>query len=585
MKMKHLALSGILSVFLFACTFGQGNQDPSIRKVNMALLSIEKLYVDTLNKDKLAEDAIIALLEKLDPHSNYMTPEEVKEMNEPLQGNFEGIGVQFNMLTDTLYIVQVISGGPSEKVGIMAGDRIVMVNDTLIAGVGMKNTDIMSRLRGAKGTSVVVKIKRGNYPDLISFKIIRDKIPIYSLDASYMINEETGYIKLNRFAATSYDEFMTATKELQAQGMVNLIFDLQGNGGGYLNTAIEIANEFLKQGDLIVYTQGAHQRREDAKASYFGSFKGGKVIVLVDESSASASEIVTGALQDWDRAVVVGRRTFGKGLVQKPIPFPDGSMIRLTTARYYTPTGRSIQKPYENGKSDSYNMEVITRYNKGEMLSADSIHFPDSLKYSTLVNHRTVYGGGGIMPDYFIPLDTSRYTKLHASLVASGSLNKYVMNLIDKNRTAYLERYENFASFKNEFLVSDRMLDDLLKLYKEEKEKNTEKKDPVISTKANENLNKELSSESRENKSEEEFEEMSASDFSDVDPEQLAKSKPLIKLQIKALIARDIWNMNEYFQIINEENESLKKAIWIIENSTEYNKLLTEQQKKAKGKR
>jgi carboxyl-terminal processing protease len=565
MKMKHLVLIGILSVGLLACSFGQGNLDPSIRKVNMALLAVENLYVDTLNKDKLAEDAIIALLGKLDPHSTYMTAEEVKEMNEPLQGNFEGIGVQFNMLTDTLYIVQVIPGGPSEKVGIMAGDRIILVNDTLIAGVGMKNTDIMSRLRGQKGTTVTVKIKRGNQPNLLSFKIVRDKIPIYSLDASYMLDTETGYIKLNRFAATSYDEFMTALKDLQSKGMQNLIFDLQGNGGGYLNAAIDIANEFLKQGNLIVYTEGAHQKREDARASYKGSIEKGKVIVLIDESSASASEIVTGALQDWDRAVVVGRRSFGKGLVQRPIPFPDGSMMRLTTARYYTPTGRSIQKPYEKGNAESYNMDLITRYNKGEMVSADSIHFPDSLKYSTLSNHRTVYGGGGIMPDYFVPLDTTRFTDLHRSLIASGTVNKFVMSTIDKNRSAYLKQYTDFNAFKENFVVNERMLTDLINLYREEKTKDSKDRKASVSLKPE---NKDNGSESRLE------EETPFSDFAEIDSKQLEKSKPLIRLQIKALIARDLWNMNEYFQIMNDDNESLKKAIWIIGNTTEYNKLL-----------
>jgi carboxyl-terminal processing protease len=543
MKMKHFVLISFLSVCLFACSFGQGNVPPSIQKVNRAMLAIENLYVDTINSDKLAEDAIIAILAKLDPHSSYMTPEEVKEMNEPLQGNFDGIGVQFNMLNDTLYIVQVIAGGPSEKVGIVAGDRIIMVNDTLIAGIGMKNTDIMSRLRGPKGTTVTVKIKRGNSPNLIPFKIVRDKIPIYSVDASYMIDDETGYIKLSRFAETSYNEFITALENLQSKGLKNLIFDLQGNGGGYMTAACEIANEFLKRGDLIVYTEGVHQRRDDLKASYKGSFEDGKVVILVDESSASASEIVSGALQDWDRAVIVGRRTFGKGLVQRPIQLPDGSMIRLTTARYYTPTGRFIQKPYEKGNIESYHKDLITRYNSGEMMSSDSIHFPDSLKFSTLVNHRTVYGGGGIMPDYFVPIDTARYTDLHRSLNASGTIYKFILNTIDKNRASYQSRYKDFASFQKQFAASAQMLDDLLKLYKEEKGKT-------------------------ENKEE------SAADFTEVDREQFQRSKPLIQLQVKALIARDLWNTNEYFQVINEDNESLKKAVQIIENQEEYNKLL-----------
>ena len=544
--MKHFILIGFLSICLFACSYGQGKFDPATLKVNMVMSAIENLYVDTVNRDKLAEDAIIGLLEKLDPHSNYLTPEEVAEMNEPLQGNFEGIGVQFNMLADTLYIVQVISGGPSEEVGIMAGDRIIMVNDTLIAGVGMKNTDIMSRLRGPKGTTVNVKIKRSGGSDLIPFRIIRDKIPIYSMNASYMINKETGYIKLSRFAATSYNEVMEAVDELQKQGMKNLVFDLQGNGGGYLNAAIDISNEFLKRGDLIVYTEGTHQRREDARATNKGSLGDGRVVVLVDESSASASEIVSGALQDWDRAVIVGRRTFGKGLVQRPIPLPDGSMIRLTTARYHTPTGRSIQKPYEKGDIESYNMDLITRYNHGEMINADSIHFPDSLKYNTLINKRVVYGGGGIMPDYFVPLDTTRVSEVHRALIASGTINKYVMSLIEKNRDSYKKQYPDFKPFKSGFNIGDSMINELLEFYKSDRNNGTADDEELEAFK----------------------------EFTSEEMERFEKSKPFIKLQLKALVARDLWNMSEYFQIMNDDNESLKRAIQIIEDKKEYEKLL-----------
>ncbi|GHT72381.1 peptidase S41 [Bacteroidia bacterium] len=555
--MKNFFLPLFLSSFLVSCSYGQGFNDSSIRKVSTAIAAIENMYVDTLNKDKLAEDAIVALLQKLDPHSGYLNPQEVKEMNEPLQGNFDGIGVQFNMLTDTLYIVQVIPGGPSEKVGVTAGDRIIQVNDTTIAGVKMKNADVMSRLRGPKGTIVNIKIQRGNNPNLIPFRIVRDKIPIYSLDASYMLNKETGYIKLNRFAATTYDEFKAALSELQAKGMKNLILDLQDNGGGYLTAAIEITNEFLKRGNLIVYTEGAHQRREDAYASLRGTFEDGKVMVLVNESSASASEIVTGALQDWDRAVVVGRRTFGKALVQRPIPLFDGSMIKLTTARYYTPTGRSIQKPYQNGDTESYNMEVINRYNRGEMISADSIHFPDSLKYNTLVNHRVVYGGGGIMPDYFVPIDTTRYTDMHRSLNASGVLYKYVMNYIDANRASLQKQYKDFASFKSQFNITDAMLNNLLDLFKNEKFEMIDTKMLFSDTKKDTETPKRTS-------------EVLTAD----DRKQFEQSESLIKLQIKALIARDVWNMNEYYQIINEDNEPLTKAVSIIENTALYNKLL-----------
>jgi carboxyl-terminal processing protease len=349
------------------------------------------------------EDAIVGMLEKLDPHSEYSNPEETKSLNEPLEGNFDGIGIQFNMLTDTLYIVQVISGGPSEKIGLRAGDRIILVNDTLIAGVKMKNTDIMKRLRGPKGTEVKVSVKRSHLAELLEFRIIRGKIPVHSMDAAYMADKTTGYIRLNRFSASSMEEIRGALEKLKKAGMSNLILDLQGNGGGYLYVANELADEFLGKDKLVVYTQGHRQPRENALSTERGTFESGRLVIMVDEYSASASEIVSGAVQDWDRGVILGRRTFGKGLVQKPIPLPDGSMIRLTIARYYTPSGRNIQKPYVGGDEKAYNRDLIDRYNRGELMSADSIHFPDSLKFNTLVSKRTVYGGGGIMPDVFIP--------------------------------------------------------------------------------------------------------------------------------------------------------------------------------------
>ncbi|MDR0613219.1 MAG: S41 family peptidase [Dysgonamonadaceae bacterium] len=532
-----------------ACSYGQNGislgripSSAAAQKVNMAVTAVENLYVDELNSNKLAEDAIIGLLEKLDPHSNYMTPEEVKEMNEPLQGNFDGIGIQFNMLTDTLYVVQVIPGGPSEKVGILTGDRIIRVNDTLIAGVKMKNTDIMSRLRGPKGTTVNVKVLRNKDHKLLNFKIIRDKIPIYSLDASYMVDETTGYIKLNRFSATTHDEFKTALDKLVQQGMQNLILDLQNNGGGYLGAAIEIANEFLKQGSLIVYTEGARQKRENALATNKGAMQNGRLVVLVDESSASASEIVSGAIQDWDRGVIVGRRTFGKGLVQRPVPLPDGSMIRLTTARYYTPTGRSIQKPYENGNQESYNKDLIDRYNRGEMISADSIHFPDSLKFSTLVDKRTVYGGGGIMPDYFVPVDTAHASVLLRELNSNGITYKYTTQLIDAKRSAYKKQYPDFEEFNKKFIVTDQMMNELMDLYKKDTTLNKDDKLPE----------------------------------DDRIAKDLVKSGSIIKTQIKALVARDIFGENEYHQVINNVIDAYNRAIEIISDEKIYAKLLSE---------
>jgi carboxyl-terminal processing protease len=433
------------------------------------------------------------------------------------------------------------------------------VNDTVIAGVKMKTKDVMSRLRGQKGTEVTVKVLRQKVPDLLEFKIVRDKIPMFSLDASYMVDKKTGYIKLNRFAATSFEEFKEALKKLQEQGMKNLIFDLQGNGGGYLGAAIDISNEFLKPGSLIVYTEGVRQKRENATAGNKGSFDQGKLVVLVDESSASASEIVSGAIQDWDRGVIVGRRTFGKGLVQRPIDLPDGSMIRLTTARYYTPTGRSIQKPYENGNLESYHKELIERYNKGEMVSADSIHFPDSLKYSTLINNRTVYGGGGIMPDYFVPIDTTHSSLLHSQLIRSGVLYKYTLNHVDGNRSVYKSKYPTFDTFNKQFVVSDGMLEDLLTLFKKENASlDEEDVMPGENEKENQTANDKL-----------EVNKIADAKLSDLD-----KSKSLIQTQIKALIARELFGENQYYQVINTEIDAYLKAIEIINDAKEYDKLL-----------
>lgn len=527
--MNKTVLSLLLAVITL--TIGaQGQNNREARKLQMALYAISNLYVDPVDDKKLVEDAISGMLEKLDPHSNYLDPEETKEMTEPLQGNFDGIGIQFNMLTDTLYVIQVIPGGPSEAVGMMAGDRIIQVNDTVIAGVKMKTNDIMQRLRGPKGTEVNVKVKRGKSPDLVEFRITRDKIPVYSLDAAYMVDKETGYIKLNRFAATTAQEFRESLGKLKKQGMKNLVLDLQGNGGGYLNIAIDLADDLLDRGKLIVYTEGSKSPREEANATGHGPFEQGRLVVLVDESSASASEILAGAVQDWDRGVIVGRRTFGKGLVQKPIPLPDGSMIRLTVSRYFTPAGRSIQKPYENGKGEDYRHDLIERYNRGELLSADSIHFPDSMRYKTLITERVVYGGGGIMPDVFIPVDTTRFTDYHRKLVATGLVNRAAMNYLDVNRAGMTKEYKNFTEYKQRFAVPDVLLQELV--------------------------------------------DMATKDEIEFNQEEYDTSRPLITLQLKALIARDMYEMNEYFQIINDDNDSLKEALRIINDPVTYEQTL-----------
>lgn len=500
------------------------------QKVATTMAIVEKLYVDDVDENKLAEDVIIAMLEKLDPHSSYITATEVQEMNEPLEGNFDGIGVSFNMMSDTLYIIETISGGPSEKVGILPGDRIIEVDDTLIAGVKKTTKDIMQRLRGPKGTVVNVKILRRGVSKLIDFKITRAKIPIYSIDASYMIDQQVGYIRLSRFAATTLQEFQDALKKLRAQGMKDLILDLEYNGGGYLSAATGMANEFLGPNKLIVYTEGKNQSRYSEKSDTKGSFEKGKLVILVNEGSASASEIVSGAIQDWDRGVIVGRRTFGKGLVQRPVPLADGAMLRLTVARYYTPTGRCIQKPYVGGDKDSYNKDLIERYNHGEMMSADSIHFPDSLRYKTLINQRTVFGGGGIMPDNFVPLDTTLSTEYHRNLIAKGLINKVALGEIDLHRKDLLAKYPTIDSYKKEYQVAEDMLTKLIEEGKSEKV---------------------------------EFKE-----------DQYLKAKPYITSQIKALMARDLYDTAAYFQIMNEENDIFKKGLEIIKDDKHYHQLL-----------
>ena len=521
--MKRLSIiAGLLACFFSISTIqAQENKknDSPIRKLTLAQFAIANLYVDETNPDKLVESAIIGMLEELDPHSTYSNAEEVKKMNEPLQGNFDGIGIQFNMAEDTLFVIQPVSGGPSEKVGILAGDRITHVNDTLIAGVKMTTEDIMRRLKGPKGTKVDVKVVRRGVDEALAFTIERDKIPVYSLDASYMATPKVGYIKINRFSATTHQEFMDALASLKGQGMQDLILDLQGNGGGYLNAAIDIANEFLGAGELIVYTEGRRNPRREFFAKGDGKHQSGRLVVLVDEYSASASEIVAGAVQDWDRGLVVGRRTFGKGSVQRPIDLPDGSMIRLTVARYYTPAGRCIQKPYES--IEQYNADLIERYNRGEMMSADSIHFPDSLKCMTLKKGRTVYGGGGIMPDNFVPVDTTRFTKYHSQLSSRGVLLKVHFQLIDACRDKWTKEYDDYAKFSQNFEPDETMMQQLIA----EGEKAGVK----------------------------------------YDEEQYRKSEPLIKLQLKALIARDLWDMNEYYHTINVVNESVNKALELLE--------------------
>lgn len=546
-KMKYLAAAVICA----AATFGisaQYSRSNSASRQQQKLLMVENivnnLYVDNVDEEKIVENAVRGILENLDPHSSYSTKEETTSSQETMQGSFSGIGIQFNMQKDTLYVVQTIAGGPSEKVGILPGDRFIAVDDSIIAGRKLKNTDIMKRLRGPKGTKVNIKVKRGSNAELLEFRITRDDIPLNSIDAVYMADGKTGYIRLSRFAATSYKEFKDAITKLKKQGMQQLILDLTDNGGGYMQIAAQIANEMLNRGNLIVYTQGRKSPRQNLNADGSGTFRTQKVVVMINQFSASASEILSGAVQDWDRGVVVGRRSFGKGLVQREFLLPDSSSFRLTIARYYTPSGRNIQKPYVKGDREDYDKDIIDRYNHGELQSADSIHFADSLKHTTLRLHRTVYGGGGIMPDVFVPLDTTQYTDYHRRLVAKGIIPQFALRYVDKNRTDLKAQYPDAQKFIKEFTVTDEMLNNLVDAGKAEKV--------------------------------------------DFDKSQFAKSKEMLRTFVKAAIANDLFSTGAYFQIVNEQNDIYKEALSIINDDARYRKIIsprTEQTPEKKNKK
>lgn len=494
-------------------------------KLEALMYHIERMYVDTVNNDKLVDAAIVSMLEELDPHSIYIPKEDLEEVNEPLKGNFEGVGIQFNLVRDTIYVVDAIPGGPSERLGIRAGDRIVTIDKEGVAGVGFKNSDVMKRLRGKKGSKVEVSIVRRGEPAPLDFVITRDKIPIYSVEASYMATPKVGYIKVSRFSATTMKEFREKLDELQAMGMEDLILDLQGNGGGYLRTAIEMADEFLGDRRLIVYTEGRTSPRDDTYATKEGRFERGRLVVLVDEGSASASEIVSGAVQDWDRGLVVGRRSFGKGLVQRPVMLPDGSAVRLTVSRYYTPSGRSIQKSYDEGV-EAYQREKLDRFAKGELMHADSVHGLDTTKYFTM-NKRVVYGGGGIMPDVFVPIDTTQSSDYFGHLVRKGVLNTFALSYVDRNRDMLSSSYPGVNAFRQRFTVTPELFSEL------------------AAAAAREGI--------------------------EADPAGEATSRALIALRLKALIARDLWDTSAYWQVINAENpvdRSFQSALEALANDT-----------------
>ncbi|MBL6963274.1 MAG: S41 family peptidase [Bacteroidetes bacterium] len=494
-------------------------------KISEVITDIDRAYVDTINKNSLINETILKLLQDLDPHSYYIDASEIEAVQQDLEGNFEGIGIEFNILRDTIIVVSPISGGPSEALGIHAGDKIILINDEVVAGIGIKNSDVRNKLLGKKGTKVTVQIKRYNEKDLLSFTITRDKIPLYSIDASYMADANSGYIKINRFSATTFEEFKKALKELQEAGMEDLIIDLSGNPGGYLNAAYDITNQFFSSRKLIVYTEGRMRKRKNYYSNGRGSFNSGKIVILIDEGSASASEILAGAIQDWDRGLVIGRKTFGKALVQEEFTLSDNSVIRLTVARYYTPMGRFIQKPYTHGSHDYY-MEMYERYSNGQVYSQDSIHFNDTLKF-TSANGRILYGGGGIFPDVFVPVDTIGNTHYLNQLIRSGVFTNFVLQYIDNNRSYLMARFPDFNSFDKRFSSNSMMAEFI------------------------------------------DFAEKSGVDYNQIEFEQSSK---IINYQIKSLIARQLFETEDYYRVFNKLNNKFLKALEVL-NSNKFEEL------------
>jgi carboxyl-terminal processing protease len=526
---KIVTIIGLVAISLLSQKVAAQELSENTYKVGRALVLIDAFYVDTTDVNKLTEKAIAELLKSLDPHSVYISAEDVREMNEPLNGNFEGIGIQFNLLNDTIIVIDPITGGPSEKVGLHSGDRIVSINGEKVSGIGISTSGVRSRLLGMKGTKVNLGVYRRGERDILDFTVIRDKIPINSLDASYMINNETGYVKLNKFAATTNKEFSEAITQLRKNNMKNLIIDLRSNGGGYMVAATDLADKFFPDKKLLVYLSGRKTPRQDFTSTGAGNLADTRVAVLTDEGSASASEILAGAIQDWDRGIIVGRRTFGKGLVQNGYYLPDGSMIRLTIARYYTPTGRLIQSPYDEGY-DKYLENFYKRYTDGEMVSADSIHFPDSLRFRTLVSKRTVYGGGGIMPDLFVPADTSNYSDYYRSLVRRGIVNSYTLEYSDKNRDRLHTEYVTFNDFKDNFSFSAQDISDFIRKG-----------------------------------------EAGGVKYDDL---QFIVSRAEILKYMKALVASNLWKTNEYFRILNENDAVIRKALEVVTDKTAYDRIL-----------
>lgn len=528
-KMKKILLT-IAAAGAMIGSMAQTQKFEPMRKLQLTGALIENYYVDSVNTDTIVQEAIIAMLKTLDPHSTYTTAEETKALTEPLDGNFSGIGVQFQMVQDTVYVIQPTAGGPSEKVGIIPGDRIVAANDTAIAGVKMPQSSVMKHLRGTKGSVVNLKVVRRSEPDTLNFRVIRDDIPLYTVDAYYMADPTTGYIRITSFGAETAKEFADAFNKLARQGMKNLIIDLQDNGGGYLNAAVEVSEMFLPNGSTVVFTDGLHQEPQFFFARSPRPVLDGKVVVMTNEYSASASEILSGSIQDNDRGLIVGRRTFGKGLVQRPFPFPDGSMIRLTTAHYYTPSGRSIQKPYTKGNSDAYSSDLMERYKHGEFSNVDSIKLDKSLEYTTINNNRVVYGGGGIMPDLFVPIDTTGVNKYYRELRAKNVINQFVVDYVEQNRAQLKKDYKTENDFISKFKITEPMMTDFVALAEK------------------------LGVES--------------------DSAQLDECRVFLDKIIIGLIGRDLFTSSTYSRIVNPINPVYREALRLINNPAEYESLL-----------
>ncbi len=533
MKKGFLLFSTFILFFLISIinplqTVNAQKQDPNQHLKNFiaAMQYIRYAYVDSIDEGDLIENAIVETLKELDPHSAYIPAEELQKANEPLEGSFEGVGITFQVYNDTIQVIAPIPGGPSEKVGVRPGDKIVKIDGEKSTGEKINNQYVFDHLRGEKGTTVEMTVYRGSSDRVIDFTIVRDEIPINSIDAVFMAAPEIGFIKLNRFSKKSVEEFQEAISELKSKGMKKLILDLRGNPGGYMFPGIELADEFIKNGKLLLYTEGLKSPVQRFFSHSGGSFEEGELVILINEGSASSSEIVAGAIQDWDRGIILGRRSFGKGLVQKSFQLPDGSVIRLTTARYHTPTGRCIQKPYDSGLEDYY-LDIYNRLKGGELVNPDSINFPDSLKYYT-PNKRLVYGGGGIMPDMFIPWDSTEITDYFVDLVRKGVFNSFVMDYVDDNRPKLLRKYPGLKDFKENFVISQELYDDFTERAKEEKIEMKE--------------------------------------------DQIEKSRKLIDYRIKALIARNLWDVSAFYEIISDIDDEYIKAIEILENSYMYSK-------------